>query len=237
MISRRTIIGAGASVLTAGLGLAGCGGPGGGVAHLKFKVTARARLGGEDYEGYAVNEMKARYTPNSLSRMMMGRTLKMEATVVDFGGKADALFVLLQDYLVIIGLLWGIPVAGDADETTIGLLRAASGARHYPRKNPGIPTLDQSYPKIAAFRDEADPTSVYEVDPDDLARTHGLGAKFLGLSVEIVDPKTPLTDSVEQRLAWLVASGSQRLIAPPHGQLLRDASFGERLAHGSFKDG
>lgn len=181
--------------------------------------------------------MRARYTPNSLSRMMMGRTLKMEATVVDFGGKGDALFVLLQDYLVIIGLLWGIPVAGDADETTIGLLRAASGVRDYPRKNPGVRTLDQSYPKIAAFRDEADPASVYEVDPDNLAKTHGPGAKFLGLSIEIVDPKTPLTEAIQQRLGWLIPGASQRLVTPPPRQSLRDATFAERTAHGSFKDG
>ncbi|OFX04616.1 MAG: hypothetical protein A3E78_05160 [Alphaproteobacteria bacterium RIFCSPHIGHO2_12_FULL_63_12] len=235
LTKRRLMQTAGAAV--AGMGLAGCGGPGGGVAHLRFKVIARARLDGKDYEGFAVNEMKASYTPNSLTRMMMGRTLKMEATVVDFGGKADALFILLQDYLVIIGLLWGIPVAGDADETTIGLLRAASGAREYPRKNPGIRTLDQSYPKIAAFRDEADPASVYEVDPDNLAKTHGSGAKFLGLSIEIVDPKTPLTEAIEHRLSWLGNFENETLREPSKWPEDLSAPLGQRIIGRDFKEG
>lgn len=71
MTKRRLIKAAGASAAMAGLGLAGCG-PGGGTAHLRFKVIARARVGGEDYEGFAVNEMKARYTPGGLVPMMMG---------------------------------------------------------------------------------------------------------------------------------------------------------------------
>ncbi|MDZ7628740.1 MAG: hypothetical protein U5J99_10110 [Parvularculaceae bacterium] len=64
----------------------GCG-AGGGEARLKFKVIARAQLPGADYEGFAVNEMRASYTPNSLTGFMMGRTLKMEATVVNLAAR------------------------------------------------------------------------------------------------------------------------------------------------------
>ncbi len=198
---------------SAAAGISACG-AGGGEAHLRFKVTARAQLPGADYEGFAVNDMRARYTPNSLSRMMMGRTLKMESTVVDFGGKADALFVLLQDYLQIILRLWDIPGPGSADETTIPRLKAATGVRELLTKTPGKPVLDANYPKIAAFRDEADPASVYEVDPDNLAKTHGPGARFLGLSIEIVDPKTPLTEAIQERLTWIVPGSSDRLVQP-----------------------
>jgi hypothetical protein len=225
------LIGGGACA--AGLALSGCG-AGGGTAHLRFEVIARARLNGDDYVGFAVNELRARYTPNSLTGFMMGRTLKMEATVVDFGGKADALFVLLQDYLVIIGLLWGVPVAGDADETTIRGLRALKGEKAYPRSNLGIPVLDNLYPKIAAFRDEADPTTVYEVDPDNLANTHGPGAKFLGLSIEIVDPKTPLTEAIQKRLPWIVAGSSDRLVQPFRTADDPTATFGQIISSRSF---
>jgi len=71
--------------LAAGLMLAGCGGPGGRTAHFTFKMTARARLKGDDYEGFAVSDMRARYTSNTLSGFLMGRTLKMESTIVNFG--------------------------------------------------------------------------------------------------------------------------------------------------------
>ena len=246
MLSRRMMVAGGA--LTAGLGLAGCGGPGSGTAHLRFKVIARARLGGGDYEGFAVNEMKAIYTPNTLSGFKMGRTLKMEATVLDFKGNADSLFILLTDYLEVILRLWEIaPSPGSADETTIPKLRTASGRQEFSwRKAPPgmdyddavkINVLSGLFPKIAAFRDEGDPASVYEVNPDNLAKTHGPAAKFLGLSIEIVDPKTPLTESIEQKLGWLIPGASQRLVTPPPRQSLRDATFAERTAHGSFKDG
>lgn len=224
------------ALIAGGAGMAavsGCG-AGGGEARVRFKVIARARLNGDDYEGFAVNEMRASYTPNSLTRMMMGRTLKMEATVLDFGGEADALFVLLQDYLVIVGLLWGVPVAVDADDTTIRGLRALKGAKAYPRTNPGIPVLDNRYPKIAAFRDEAAPTSVYEVDPDNLAKTHGPGAKFLGLSIEIVDPKSPLTSNVQDRLSWIIRDSDDSLVQPFRLSDDPKAAFGQKTYHSAF---
>lgn len=180
--------------------------------------------------------MRATYTPNSLSRMMMGRKLKMEATVVDFGGKADALFVLLKDYLQIILRLWEIPGPGSANETTIPRLKAAAGVREWRTKTPGKPVLDANYPKIAAFRDEADPTSVYEVDPDNLAKTHGPGARFLGLSIEIVNPRTPLTDEIQKRLTWIDIDSNRRLLQPAAYISDDSAELGRRITLGAFKN-
>lgn len=161
----------------------------------------------------------------------------MEATVVDFGGKADALYVLLTDYLPVILIAWDIPGPGSADETTIPRLKAAQGSREIPLRHPSAPDKKYHYyPKIAAFRDEADPASVYEVDPDDLAKTHGSGAKFLGLSIEIVDPKTPLTNSIQQRLTWLDIDSNQRLLQPPAYISDESAELGQRITPGAFKN-
>lgn len=233
-ISRRTaarLIGMGAGAHA----LMGCG-AGGGTAHLRFKVTARAQLPGADYEGFAVNEMRATYTPNSLSRMMMGRKLKMEATVVDFGGKADALFVLLTDYLPVVLMLWDIPGPGSADKTTIPLLNEATGAREFPNRVPGKLSYEHYFPKIAAFRDETDPTSVYEVDPDNLAKTHGPGARFLGLSIEIVNPRRPLTDEIQKRLTWIDIDSNRRLLQPAAYISDDSAELGRRITPGAFKN-
>jgi hypothetical protein len=227
------------ALIAGGAGMAavsGCG-AGGGEARLRFKVIARARLNGDDYEGFAVNEMRASYTPNSLTRMMMGRTLKMEATVLDFGGKADALFVLLTDYLPVILIAWEIPGPGNADATTLPRLRVADGIKEIPIRHPSAPHKKYHYyPKIAAFRDEADPTSVYEVDPDNLAKTHGPGAKFLGLSIEIVDPKTPLTDTIQQRLPWIDVDSNRRLLQPAAYITDDSAELGRRITPGAFKN-
>lgn len=232
-LRRRDVI-AGAAGCAA-LPLAACA-PGGGVASVRFKVVARARLAGDEYEGFAVNELRARYTPRTLLGFRMSRKLKMEATVVDFGGKADALFVLLTDYLPAILTLWDIPGPGSADETTIPRLKEANGVREIPRMVRGRPDLKYPYyPRIAAFRDEADPTSVYQVDPDDLARTHGASARFLGLSIEIVDRKTPLTNEIQQRLPWLDLDSNRALIQPAAYWTDESAELGQRIIPRSFK--
>jgi hypothetical protein len=114
-------------------------------------------------------------------------------------------------------------------------MRAINGAREFRTKAPGVPTSDSSYPKVAAFRDDADPTSVYEVDPDDLAKTHGPTAEFLGLSIEIVDPKTPLTDAIEGRLPWLRESDRRSFLEPRAALQNESAELGRRITRESFK--
>jgi hypothetical protein len=168
--------------------------------------------------------------------MMMGRKLKMESTVVDFGGKADALFVLLTDYLPVILMLWDIPGPGNADNTTIPKLKTAVGQREFPNDVPGKRSYAYYFPKIAAFRDEADPASVYEVDPDNLAKTHGPGARFLGLAIEIVDPKTPLTKAIQQRLTWIDIDSNRRLLQPAAYISDDSAELGRRITPGAFKN-
>lgn len=54
---------------------------------------------------------------------------------------------------------------------------------------------------MVTFGDEADPTSVAEVDPDDLAATFGEGVKVKRITVELTDD--PVTTGIEERLGWL----------------------------------
>ncbi len=216
--------------------LAGCDVLGTNTARVRFKVTARAALGWDEYEGFAVNEMVAHYTPHTLSGFRMARRLKMEATVVDFGGKADALFVLLTDYLPAILTIWDIPGPGNADKSTIPRLKKANGVRKFPRRVVGRPDLPYPYyPHIAAFHDEAEPMSVYQVDPDDLAKTHGVNARFLGLSIEIVDPKTPIANSLQKRLSWLKMDSNRSLIQPRAYLTDETAELGRRITPNAFK--
>jgi hypothetical protein len=51
---------------------------------------------------------------------------------------------------------------------------------------------------MVTFGDLADPTSVAEVDPDDLAATFGEGVKLKRLTVELTDD--PVTTGIEERL-------------------------------------
>ena len=56
-------------------------------------------------------------------------------------------------------------------------------------------------PTIVRFRDIADPKSVEQVDPDDLAKSFGPGVKLKSLTVQMTDE--PVTTGIEKRLGWL----------------------------------
>ena len=54
---------------------------------------------------------------------------------------------------------------------------------------------------LVTFGDLSDPTSVEEIDPDDLAATFGEGVRLRRMTVQMTDD--PVTSGIEQRLGWL----------------------------------
>ncbi len=191
---------------------------------LHVKVTANAVADGVPHQGSSVLEINLRRTPNSLSGMAARMKLKGEAVILDMGNGRTAYF-LLKDYVHDILNGYDVaPSAGSVDETSFDKLRAASGVIDVPRKQ---------YPKSAAFRDEADPTTVYEVDPDDFATAFGPGVELTGLTLELVDE--PVTEKIAQRLAWLEQARGGRLV-PIEGNRIatKDASFGQLTRQSDF---
>ncbi|MEO1048011.1 MAG: hypothetical protein AAFW59_06750, partial [Pseudomonadota bacterium] len=59
----------------------------------------------------------------------------------------------------------------------------------------------ERFPMFVTFVDEEDPTSVMEVDRDDLEATFGAGYAVNRVRIEIT--KDPITTGLEKRLAWL----------------------------------
>lgn len=57
------------------------------------------------------------------------------------------------------------------------------------------------YPMLVTFGDVDDPTSVKEVDPDDLAASFGEGVRLKRITVELTDD--PVTTGIGERLGWL----------------------------------
>ncbi|PQA88581.1 hypothetical protein CW354_09875 [Marinicaulis flavus] len=212
------------SALIAALMLAGCAPAGENKITLNVKVTAHALADGVPHEGSSVLEIKLRRTPNSLSGMAMSMKLKGEAVILDMGRDRTAYF-LLKDYVHDILNGYDVaPSAGSVDETSFDKLQAASGVIDVPRKQ---------YPKIAAFKDETDPATVYEVDPDDFADAFGPGVELTGLTLELVDE--PMTEKIAQRLAWLEPARGGRLV-PIEGNRIatKDASFGQLTKQSDF---
>jgi hypothetical protein len=79
------------------------------------------------------------------------------------------------------------------------------GKKDLPRTFPPVAWIKErsAYPMLVTFGDEADPASVAEVDPDDLAASFGEGVKLKRITVELTDD--PVTSGIEARLGWLPA--------------------------------
>ena len=72
-----------------------------------------------------------------------------------------------------------------------------------PRMWPPVGHLEErpAYPMLVTFGDLDDPTSVEEVDPDDLAATFGEGVSLKRITVQMTDDL--VTTGIEERLGWL----------------------------------
>lgn len=75
---------------------------------------------------------------------------------------------------------------------------------------PGAYPRESAYPMLVTFGDLADPTTVAEVDPEDLAASFGPGVTLKRITVQLTDDA--VTTGIEERLGWLRQT---------HGTLLR----------------
>jgi hypothetical protein len=122
------------------------------------------------------------------------------------------------------------PDAGDENSLDDFLL--LEGKKELPRKwtVQGPFNNASAYPMMVTFGDPADPTSVAQVDPDDLAAIFGEGVKLKRITVELTDD--PVTTGIEERLGWL-SEYPEPSLRPGHG--LKDFSLPATLRHGDFR--
>ncbi|VVT00678.1 hypothetical protein [Erythrobacter sp. EC-HK427] len=111
------------------------------------------------------------------------------------------------------------------------------GVQRLPRNWPANAILPErsAYPMLVTFGDISDPTSVMEIDPDNLAATFGEGYALHRITVQITDD--PVTTGIEERLGWLPEFYDKML----DGQRLNSIDAENRLANdlsqGAFSKG
>ena len=86
------------------------------------------------------------------------------------------------------------------------------------------------YPKLVYFRDIADPTSVEEVDPDNLAASFGPSVRLKRITVLVTNDD--VTTGIEKRLGWL-SEYPEPSLDPKHGPT--DYSVAATTHHGDFR--
>lgn len=90
-----------------------------------------------------------------------------------------------------------------------------------------------AYPTLVTFGDLNDPTSVREVDVDDLAATFGEGASLKRILVQMT--ADPVTAVIGNRLGWLSENPEPRL--DPNFRGSTSPTLAQRLWHGAFRQG
>ena len=144
-------------------------------------------------------------SPGAVSHRIRG-----EAVAVDLPG-GRTLFALLRsgndaDWASRVMAMLAPDPSDDAEDrfqARFDNLLELEGEIALPRMWPPTGHLKErsAYPMLVTFSDIAEPTSVAEVDPDDLAATFGEGYALRRITVELTD--APVTTGIEERLGWL----------------------------------
>lgn len=130
-----------------------------------------------------------------------------EAVAVDLpGGKT--LYALLRsendlEWASHVYTLLSPPIRGESASAQLNRILELEDEQTLPRMWPANVLLDErsAYPMMVTFNNEADPTSVRLVDPDNLAAAFGEGVALKRITVELTNAW--VTDGIEERLEWL----------------------------------
>lgn len=162
-----------------------------------------------------------------------------EAVAVDLPG-GRTLFALLRsdndiEWSARVVQMLAPKIKGEPWQQSFDNVLLVKGSVEVPRMWPANVTLPErsAYPMMVTFGDEADPTSVAEVDPDDLAATFGEGVKLKRVTAELTDDL--VTSGIEKRLGWLSEYPEPRL--DPNYRGSTNPNLSQSLWHGDFRKG
>jgi hypothetical protein len=206
-MKRRTFFAAIAGALAVSF-LAGCAVAEDKAPDYRYRLTVEVETPEGLKTGSSVIEVKQALVRagSSPANQAVERRVRGEAVAVDLpGGKT--LFALLRsendpDWANRIYVLLEPEKKQDFEDALDDALEI-TGERTLPRMWPAnvIMPRRSAYPMMVTFGDPADPTSVAEVDPDDLAATFGDGVKLKRITVELTDDL--VTSGIEKRLGWI----------------------------------
>ena len=137
----------------------------------------------------------------------VSRKVRGEAVAVDLPGD-QTLFALLRsesnvDWASYVYVYLRPPSTDTEFVDQLDDVLEVTGERELPRMWPPVAWLGErsAYPMLVTFGDMDDPTSVAQVDPDDLAASFGVGVELKRITVELTDDS--VTTGIERRLGWL----------------------------------
>lgn len=124
------------------------------------------------------------------------------------------------------------------DENPLDDVLLMKGKQELPRMWPPVGHIEArpAYPMLVTFGDEADPTSVTLIDPDDLAAIFGKGVSLSCITAELTNDS--VTIGIEERLRWLKKVGRERSTLKPNPpKYLSDTQPIDRVSPRDFAKG
>jgi hypothetical protein len=138
-----------------------------------------------------------------------GFKVRGEAVAVDLPG-GQTMFALLRSKSSVDWAAYlhsNVKLAGPIETHEELYRKVAADRRIWPVPRTllspsGNNEMIDNYPYFVRFKDVADPKSVEQVDPDDLAKSFGAGYRLKSLTVQMTGE--PVTSGIEKRLGWIV---------------------------------
>lgn len=201
---------------------------------LRYRLTLRAEVDGQPVEGSGV--IQVMYVRNIRflgDNSLMSAGARGEAVILDLD-KRGYVFALMtknddrndqSDPRMVLPVAFGLARAGIGPEH-LPALRSLSGSRELPYN---------LLPLLVRFKDINDPRSVERVDPNDLAASFGPSVRLVGVTIEVVDNRVPITMGIEKLLAWLPEYYDRRLDGQRYETIDAPNRTANSLASGSFK--
>lgn len=159
---------------------------------IRYRLTLFVENGGQTVQGSSVVETRWLDTFGFIYPWRT--TYSGEATIVDLGDKG-LLFALLPG-----------PVEAPSFMTRLFAGQSAGGMTRITLHRVELdkrvlPLPFNRLPMLVRFRDINDPTTVEQVDPNDLAASFGPDVKLIGATIAIT--RDPVTRGLKKRFSWL----------------------------------
>ncbi|MFZ2155925.1 MAG: hypothetical protein WAV72_07380 [Bradyrhizobium sp.] len=182
-------------------------------ATVRYRLTLEAEVSGERKTGSGVIEVTYSKNNDPISQSEFSIDVRGEAVVIDLGPRG-ILFALLKgdtdsrsgpEYIVLRA--FNFPGGALPLPVRDGLLKVK-------RLSGKIDLPLTSLPLLVRFRDQNDPMTVERVDPLDIGKSFGAGAKLVRATLEVVPAGIwplnwfgitgePITMGINLRLKWI----------------------------------
>jgi len=216
-------------------------------ATVRYRLTLEAEVDGELKTGSGVIEITYSKNNDPISTAGFTTGIRGEAVVLDLGPRGTLFALLTGDKdsrsgpEYILFRAFGFPDGASASANTSGLskIRNLYGKVDLPLT---------SLPLLVRFRDLEDPKTVERVDPLDLEKSFGGGAKLVRAAIEIVPggkwpvsyygfTGEPITRGLSSKLKWLPEYYGRQFDGERTETISSPLRFANSLASGVFKTG